>query len=184
MKIMKSIRFCIRALLSIFVIIISFLVVLPFIGGLYHCHNKRLFNTDHWKRKKRVHNKQAEEGIIPDSDMLTEVAYQEPEETEFEPVNSKVSLKKSEGEYSYTATQCIKKTNELLEENGIELKINMYSFLLFCRVYGIKKNDQLTLVENANTKNPHYLYSYETVVFIVNEIKKDPEHVIESMKNK
>jgi hypothetical protein len=158
-------------------------MVLPFIGGLYHCHNKQLFCFDHCKRKKRGH-KQAEERIILDSEIIIGDTYQEPEETKSESVISKADPNESEVEYPYTATQCIKIINELLEENGIELKINMYSFLLFCRVYYIKENNQFTLVENANTKTPHYLYSDETADFIVNEIKKDPEHVIENMKKK
>jgi hypothetical protein len=134
-------------------------------------------------RKKRGH-KQAEEGIIPNFEIITADTYNKPEETESEPVNSKADLNESDVEYPYTATQCIKIINELLDENGVELKINMYSFLLFCRVYDIKENDQFTLVENANTKTPHYLYSVKAADFIVNEIKKDPEHVIENLKKK
>ena len=60
---------------------------------------------------------------------------------------------------------------------------NMYVFNLFCKYFGIKTNPKLCFVYNTFSQ-PQYTYSQQAIDFIVDEIRKDPEHIVDNLKNR
>lgn len=98
-------------------------------------------------------------------------------------------LKNPNDTHKYPAKNCIIEINKLLRKNSIELKckketvkkFNMYHFTLFCSYYGIKENQKLCFRYGITTQ-PMYSYSYQAIEFIFEEIKKDPENIIDFMK--
>lgn len=84
--------------------------------------------------------------------------------------------------YKYTAKKCCAEINRRLEKLKINIKFNMYHFNLFCKYYNIKDNSKLCYVSKMYSQ-PQYSYSLQTIDFIVEEIKKDPENIIEKLKN-
>lgn len=90
--------------------------------------------------------------------------------------------------HKYAAKACIAEINKLLKKNNIILKFkgqeksfNITHFTLFCDYYGIKKNKKLCFVYGIYSQ-PSYSYSYQTIDFIFNEIRKDPDNIIENIK--
>ncbi len=92
--------------------------------------------------------------------------------------------------HKYTAKDCILEINNLLKKNGIVLKLdgeiipkfNMYHFKLLVDYYGIKINEKLCFVYMVHTC-PTYSYSYQTIEFLFEELKKDPDNIIRNIKN-
>lgn len=84
--------------------------------------------------------------------------------------------------YKYTAKKCCSEINRRLEKQNIAIKFNMYHFDLFCKYYGIKSNPKLCYVSKMFSQ-PQYSYSLQTIDFIAREIKNDPEHIIQNLKN-
>lgn len=91
--------------------------------------------------------------------------------------------------HKYTAKNCIEEINKMLNKHKIKLihqdeerKFNMYHFTLFCDYFDIKSNPRLCFIYNIRTQ-PNYSYSFQTIEFIFNEIKKDPNNIIKNMKN-
>ncbi len=89
--------------------------------------------------------------------------------------------------HKYSSSSCIKeictRLNRLhinLEFNGEIKKFNSYHFNLFCKYYGIKENPKLCYQHNLTQR---YGYSLQTIDFIVEEIRKDPEHIIQNIRN-
>lgn len=98
-------------------------------------------------------------------------------------------LKDPNDSFKYTAKKCIKEINSRLSRARIQLiyqgnsvPFNSYHFDLFNKYYGIKSNAKLCFVFRVTTA-PTYSYSIQTIEFIVEEIKKDPEHIIQSLKD-
>lgn len=92
--------------------------------------------------------------------------------------------------HNFSANKLIIEINKLLKKNNIELKykgeikkFNMTHFILMCKYYGIKNNPQLCF-EYGIHQQPSYSYSYKAIEFVFNELKKDPEHIIENIINK
>lgn len=85
--------------------------------------------------------------------------------------------------YKFTAKKCCSEINKKLEKANITMKFNMYHFNLFCKHYEIKGNDKLCFVSRMFSQ-PQYSYSLQTIDFIVDEIKKDPEHIIQNLKER
>ena len=85
--------------------------------------------------------------------------------------------------YKFTAKKCCSEINKKLEKANITMKFNMYHFNLFCKHYEIKRNDKLCFVSRMFSQ-PQYSYSLQTIDFIVDEIKKDPEHIIQNLKER
>lgn len=91
--------------------------------------------------------------------------------------------------HKYTAKTCINEINKMLRKNNIKLIVNneeknfnMAHFTMFCKYFSIKSNSKLCFIYGVHT-SPSYSYSYQTIDFIFNEIKKDPNNIIDYMKN-
>ncbi|MDU5919644.1 MAG: DUF3644 domain-containing protein [Clostridiales bacterium] len=83
--------------------------------------------------------------------------------------------------HKLTAKTCIEHINKRLKKLNINLKFTMYHFNLFTRYYDIKSNIKLCYVHKVYDK-PSYTYSMQTVDFIVDEMKKDPNNIIDNIK--
>lgn len=90
--------------------------------------------------------------------------------------------------HKYTAKSCIKEINTRLDKLGIILtsseqviKFNAYHFNLFCKYYCLKDNPKYCYTYKMTT-NPTYSYSILTIDFIIDEIKKDPDKIIQNLK--
>lgn len=90
--------------------------------------------------------------------------------------------------HKYTCKKCCTEINKRLEKLNIILKHNdephkftSVDFNLFCKYYGIKENTKLCFTNNIYSQ-PQYSYSAQTIEFIVEEIKKDPEKIIQNLK--
>lgn len=97
-------------------------------------------------------------------------------------------LKDPNDSFKYTAKKCIKEVNNRLSRAKIHLlyhgnivTFNSHHFDLFNKYYGIKQNERLCFTYRVNT-TPTYSYSIFAIEFIVDEIKKDPENIIQSLK--
>ena len=70
-----------------------------------------------------------------------------------------------------------------LNKLGINIKFNQHHFLLFANYYDIKNNSKFCYTNTINAV-PTYSYSIQAIDFIVEEFKKDPEHIISNLKEK
>lgn len=96
-------------------------------------------------------------------------------------------LKDPNTTHKYSSTSCVNEVSTRLSRQGISLKyngetkkFNAYHFNLFCKYYGIKDNPKLCYQHQLTHT---YGYSIQTIDFIVEEIKKDPENIIQNLKN-
>lgn len=96
-------------------------------------------------------------------------------------------LKDPNTTHKYSTTSCVKEICTRLTRLGIELKyngeskkFNNYHFNLFCKYYGIKNNPKLCYKHHLTGT---YGYSIQTIDFIVDEIKKDSDNIIQNLKN-
>jgi hypothetical protein len=96
-------------------------------------------------------------------------------------------LKDPNATHKYSTTSCVNEVQARLHRKGIVLKyngepkkFNSYHFNLFCKYYGIKDNAKLCYKHELTHT---YGYSIQTIDFIVDEIKKDPENIIQNLKN-
>ncbi|MGJ0846911.1 DUF3644 domain-containing protein [Tissierella praeacuta] len=96
--------------------------------------------------------------------------------------------------HKYTASKCIVIINKwikrdklnfisLSSKNGMENTFNMYHFRLFTDFYNLK-DDIKYCYEYAVHQQPSYSYSQATIELIYSEIKKDPENIIQHLKNR
>lgn len=85
--------------------------------------------------------------------------------------------------YKYTAKKCCAEINRRLEKLRINIKFNSYHFNLFCKYFKIKENSKLCYIAKMFSQ-PQYSYSLQTIDFIIEEIKKDPENIIQNLKTK
>ena len=92
-------------------------------------------------------------------------------------------LKDPNNTHKYTCKKCCSEINKRLEKLNIPFQFNKSHFTLFCRYYAIKENPDLCYVTKTFS-TPQYSYSYSTIEFIVEEIKKDPENIIQNLKDK
>lgn len=84
--------------------------------------------------------------------------------------------------YKYTCKKCCVEISKRLAKLGISLAFNASHFTLFCKYYNIKENPKLCYATKTFSQ-PQYGYSIQTIDFIVDEIKKDPEHIIQNLRN-
>lgn len=96
-------------------------------------------------------------------------------------------LKDPNDTHKYSSTSCVNEICARLNRLGITLmfndepkKFNSYHFNLFCKYYGIKENPKLCYQHQLTHT---YGYSIQTIDFIVEEIKRDPEHIIQNLRN-
>jgi len=79
-----------------------------------------------------------------------------------------------------------KELNMISTNSEKKATFNMYHFTNFCKYYGLKQNQRYCYAfkTSKDSKNLYYKYSIQTIDFIVDEIKKDPENIIESIKTR
>lgn len=88
--------------------------------------------------------------------------------------------------HKYSTTSCVAEISARLNRMGITVKCNTiptrfnnYHFNLFCKYYGIKENPKLCYQHQLTHT---YGYSIQTIDFIVEEIKKDPDNIVQHLK--
>lgn len=98
-------------------------------------------------------------------------------------------LKDPNDTFKYTAKKCIKEINSRLNRSKVQLMhegqaitFNMFHLNLFNKYYNIKENEKLCYAFKVQNP-PTYAYSLQAIDFIVEEIKKDPEHIIQNLKD-
>lgn len=97
-------------------------------------------------------------------------------------------LKDPNTTHGLTAKHCIAKVKDSLSKsnvklfyNGNEVKFSSFHFTNFCKHFGIKENEKFCYVHRQFT-TPQYSYSLQLVEFIVEELKKDPENILNNIK--
>lgn len=97
-------------------------------------------------------------------------------------------LKDPNNTHGLTAKACISKIKERLSKDKIDLyyngsivKFSSFHFTNFCKHYGIKENGKFCYT-HRQFSTPQYTYSLQTVEFIVDELKKDPENILNNIK--
>lgn len=98
-------------------------------------------------------------------------------------------LKDPNDVFKYTAKKCISEIKTRLKRQGVVLMckgsehtFNMADFKLFTKHYDLKSNTKFCYVYRVNA-NPTYSYSIQAIDFIVEEIKKDPENIIQGLRD-
>lgn len=96
-------------------------------------------------------------------------------------------LKNPNETHKFNAKKCIDEVNKRIRKMKHEMpedfKFNMYHFNLFNKYFDIKSNDRYCYTHKVNS-SPTYSYSIQTVDLIVDEIRKNPQNIIEDLKNK
>ena len=99
-------------------------------------------------------------------------------------------LKDPSETHKYNTKKCIQEIkNRLVRkgltllQNGVPADFNAYHFSLFCKYYHIKEDKKLCYTYTVN-KSPSYGYSMLAIEFIVSEIEKDPDNIIDNLKIK
>lgn len=92
-------------------------------------------------------------------------------------------LKDPNTTHKFTTKKCCEEIVRRLEKLNINIKFNKWHFMLFCNYYKIKENEKLCYVYK-NYSYPQYSYSIQTIDFIIEEIKKDPDNIIQVLKDK
>lgn len=89
--------------------------------------------------------------------------------------------------HKYSYKSVIDAVNERLNKKNIHLSyksgFNTYVLNLIIEFYSIKQNPQYAY-EHVIGKSHSYTYSQQFVEFIIQEIKKNPQHFVESLKKK
>lgn len=91
-------------------------------------------------------------------------------------------LKDPNNTHKYTMKTAIKEITRRLQAAGIEFDMNQYIFNLFNKVYGIKENEKYCYIHKQYSQ-PSYTYSMQAIELIVGEIQKDPDNIVEKLKN-
>ena len=107
-----------------------------------------------------------------------------------EPARIIKEIKNPNDTHKYTAKSSIAEINKRLQRSGIrmlfrgeEVQMNTYHFGLFTSYYGMKENERFCFV-NRIDKIPRYYYSIQAIDFIVDEIKKAPDRILDDLKQK
>ena len=97
-------------------------------------------------------------------------------------------LKDPNNTHKYTAKHCINKINDELEKQNIilkynkkEAKFNSFHFNNFCKHFGLKDNVQYCYV-HKQFSSPQYTYSQKAIDFIIDELIKDSENILDNIK--
>lgn len=90
-------------------------------------------------------------------------------------------LKNPNETHKYSAKSCCAEVQKRLLKLGINVVFNRSSFINFCKYYNLKENENYCFIYKAYS-NPQYTYSIQTIDFIVEEIKKDPENILQNLK--
>ena len=99
-------------------------------------------------------------------------------------------LKDPNNTHKYTAKHCIEIINEQISKFGINLKYNgnivkftSFHFANFCKHFGLKDNPTFCYVHKQYS-TPQYSYSQKAIDFIIEELKKDAEHILDNIRSK
>lgn len=99
-----------------------------------------------------------------------------------------------QNECPYTMSKCLDIINQRIEKEKINFvnpapsdenkrhKFNSWCFGLFVKFYNLKADEKYCYVYKRN-QNPTYTYSMAAIDMIVEQIKKDPEHIIQSLRD-
>ncbi|MEG0857807.1 MAG: DUF3644 domain-containing protein [Terrisporobacter sp.] len=98
-------------------------------------------------------------------------------------------LKDPNDTHKFTQKKCVKEIKSRLNKMNIDLNtnsdvnsdFNKYHFDLFTKYFGLKSNSKYCYVHKIGSC-PTYSYSIQAIDFIVNEIKKNPQNIIEDLK--
>lgn len=97
-------------------------------------------------------------------------------------------LKDPNQTHGLTAKACIEKIKERLSKEKIALyyngnitKFTSFHFTNFCKHFGIKENERFCYVHRQYSQ-PQYSYSLQAVEFIFDELRKDPENILNKIK--
>ncbi len=92
--------------------------------------------------------------------------------------------------FKYNAKKLVSEVNSRLKRAGIKLRFRgadkqftTTDLQLFCKYFGIKANPKLCYIYKTPS-SPLYSYSIQAIDFIVEEIKKDPENIIQNLRDK
>lgn len=85
--------------------------------------------------------------------------------------------------HKYSCKKCCAEITKRLEKDGINVKFNSWMFDLFCKYYGLKADQKYCYTMKLYSQ-PQYCYSLQAIDFIVEEFKKDPENIIQNLKEK
>jgi len=66
--------------------------------------------------------------------------------------------------------------------NGQPAKFTSFHFANFCKYFGLKDNLKFCYIHKQFTA-PQYTYSQQAIDFIVEELTKDPEHILDNIKS-
>lgn len=95
--------------------------------------------------------------------------------------------------HKYSQGHCVKEINKILIRENITFEyydpfckknrsqFTTGDFQLFLNFYELKTNERYTY-RHIIGNHSQYSYSYATITFIINEIKKDPKNIIKSLK--
>lgn len=98
--------------------------------------------------------------------------------------------------YPYRTKKLIELVNRNLKRRSVSFvyrddrnaKFNKYHFSLFVGCYDMKQDERychdLSLSEEQRKGSHSYIYSEKAVTFIVDEIAKDPQHIIQKLRDK
>ena len=99
-------------------------------------------------------------------------------------------LKDPNKTHNYSAKKCIEEIKKQLERSSITLffkgsvkEFNRYFFQKFIEYYDMKQNERFCYVYLVHDR-PSYSYSRSAIDFIVNEIKKDPDNILDNINKK
>lgn len=96
--------------------------------------------------------------------------------------------------HKYTTAKCVEIINKWIKRDKLnfvslstkkdaEKTFNTYHFKLFADFYGLK-DDLKYCYKYDLRQHPSYSYSQATIDFIYSEIKKDPENIIQNLKDR
>ena len=100
-----------------------------------------------------------------------------------------------QNECPYTMKQCLEIIKQRIAKQKINFvnpathdenkrhTFNSWCFGLFEQFYNIKANDKYCYVYKRN-QNPTYTYSMAAIEMIMEQIKRDPEHIIQDLRDK
>ncbi len=99
------------------------------------------------------------------------------------------SLTDPVGKYTYRTKKAVEFIRHKLDKEGITLLVkgeprefNNFHFQVFASFYNMKGDERYSYDLSLGGENPSWCYSQQAVDLMLHEIRRDPEHVIDSMR--